>query len=42
MAADPSDLPWKRLDERMRVRPMGLVFGAWRSVTAKEAVDQLQ
>jgi microcystin degradation protein MlrC len=42
MAADPSDLPWKRLDERMRVRPMGLTFAEWRSATAKEAAGQLQ
>jgi hypothetical protein len=27
MAADPADLPWRRLDERMRVRPMGMTFG---------------
>ncbi|EUC19753.1 UNVERIFIED_ORG: microcystin degradation protein MlrC [Burkholderia sp. CF145] len=27
MAADPADLPWRRLDEHMRVRPMGLTFG---------------
>ena len=27
MAADPADLPWRRLDEGMRVRPMGLTFG---------------
>jgi microcystin degradation protein MlrC len=27
MAADPADLPWRRLDGDMRVRPMGLTFG---------------
>lgn len=35
MAADPADLPWQRLDPDMRVRPLGMPFGALRT----ESVD---
>jgi hypothetical protein len=34
MAADPADLPWRRLDARMRVRPMGPTLAALRASAA--------
>ncbi|KIG01642.1 M81 family metallopeptidase [Caballeronia concitans] len=33
MAADPADLPWRNLDARMRLRPMGPTLSALRSAT---------
>ncbi|MDR5740988.1 MULTISPECIES: M81 family metallopeptidase [unclassified Caballeronia] len=34
MAADPADLPWRKLDPRMRVRPMGPTLSALRASAA--------
>jgi microcystin degradation protein MlrC len=34
MAADPADLPWRNLDARMRVRPMGPTLAALRASAA--------
>ncbi|MFT4066931.1 M81 family metallopeptidase [Paraburkholderia sp.] len=34
MAADPADLPWERLAPEMRVRPLGMPFGALNRVSA--------
>ncbi|CAG4904771.1 hypothetical protein R52603_03246 [Paraburkholderia saeva] len=34
MAADPADLPWKRLDPDMRVRPMGPTFSSFNTASA--------
>jgi microcystin degradation protein MlrC len=34
MAADPADLPWRNLDERMRVRPLGPTLAALRASAA--------
>jgi microcystin degradation protein MlrC len=32
MAADPADLPWRRLHPHIRVRPMGRSFESLRGV----------
>ncbi|MBP0593328.1 M81 family metallopeptidase [Paraburkholderia sp. LEh10] len=42
MAADPADLPWRRLDPQIRVRPTGPSFSEWRRHSAQAAADQLQ
>jgi microcystin degradation protein MlrC len=34
MAADPADLPWRNLDARMRVRPLGPTLAALRAAAA--------